>query len=134
MRRRNGAGGADCLEWRCAAGRRARILCRGCSSGTRVSGKNLNVLTGLQDGGDSASTRVGDFVSADSVSIDVLLQLLVGIGVADHRAFVDPCQLRSIAARQRLLADAAALDVDRRASDDLLFAAGVSAGIFSFFP
>jgi hypothetical protein len=75
---------------------------------------------------------VGDGVSSDAVFADVLLQLLVGVGVADHRAFVESRQLRPTVARERLLANAAALDVDRGTRDDLFFGAGVSTGVFSF--
>ena len=94
--------------------------------------KESDVLPSLQNGGDSAPTGVGDGVSADAVFADVLLQLLVGVAVADHCAFVESRQLRPTAASRRLLADAVALDVDCRARDGLLSAAGVSAGIFSF--
>ena len=42
-------------------------------------------------------------------------------------------ELPPAVASRRLLADAAALDVDCGAGDDFLAVAGISAGIFSFF-
>ena len=56
--------------------------------------RESDVLSSLQSGGHVASSGVGDGVSTGAVFADVLLQLLVGIGVADHRAFVDSRQLR----------------------------------------
>src|SRR5271169_5330757 len=95
--------------------------------------KESDVFAGIQSGGNSASTGVGDGISSDPVLVDVLLQLLVGVGIADHRAFVEFRQLQPTAAGRRLLADTAALHVDCGAGDGLLAGAGVSAGVFSFF-
>src|ERR1700689_198276 len=92
--------------------------------------KESNVFPSIQSGGDVASTGLGDGVSADAVSADVLLQLLVGVGVADYRAFVESGQLRPVAPRRCVLADAAALHVDRGAGYDLFSGAGLSAGVF----
>jgi hypothetical protein len=58
--------------------------------------KESDVFPSLQSGGDVASTGVGDGVSADAVFADVLLQLLVGVGIADHRAFVESRELRQL--------------------------------------
>ena len=94
--------------------------------------KESDVFASLQSGRDLASTGVGDGVSADALSFDVLLQLLVSVGVANHRSFVEFRQLRSVIASGCLLADATPLDVDCRARDDFLSAAGISPGLFSF--
>src|ERR1700734_4178739 len=95
--------------------------------------KESDVLPSLQSGSDVASSDLGNGISAGAVFADVLLQLLVGFGVADDRTFLESLQLRPAIASRRLLADAAALDVDCRARDDLLVSAGLSAGVFSFF-
>src|ERR1017187_6789895 len=82
--------------------------------------KESDVFASLQSGGHSTSIAVGDVLSADAVFADVLLQLLVGVSVADHRAFVEFCQLRPTAASRCLLADSIAIDVDCGAGDDFL--------------
>src|SRR5271165_4623280 len=49
--------------------------------------KESDVLSSLQSGSHSASTGVGDGLSADAVSVDVLLQLLLGYPLAYFLSF-----------------------------------------------
>ena len=55
--------------------------------------RELNVFSRLQDGRHRAAAGVGHGVSARALPADVLLQLLVGVAVADHRAFLESRQL-----------------------------------------
>src|SRR5208282_4399301 len=95
--------------------------------------RESDVFPSVQGDGHVTSTGVGHNVSARAVLADVLLQLLVGVSVSDHRAFVESRELCAVGAGGCLLADFAAFDVDCSASNNLLFVPGISAGIFSFF-
>src|SRR5215469_1091124 len=114
-------------KWSASSIRRMR--CR-CASPRRVS----NVLARLSSRSDRATTGVGDGLPLYSLPIDVLLQLLVGLGAADDCAQLEPWELPATAHRRRVLADAAALDVDRGTGDAVLAAAGVSACVFPVVP
>src|SRR5258708_5233239 len=94
--------------------------------------KGSDVLASVQIGGHPAPTIVGDSIFADAIFADVLLQLLVGIPLADDCAFLELLQLRRTTAGGRLLEDAAAFHVDRRAGNNLLASARISTGLLSF--
>src|ERR1051326_4408407 len=90
-----------------------------------------DVFPRLQDGCDRATAGVGGGVPARALFPDVLLQLLVGVFVADRGSFVESQQLPGTAAETGVLADAVAVHVDRGAGDAAFPAAGISAGVFS---
>jgi ABC-type spermidine/putrescine transport system permease subunit I len=58
--------------------------------------KESNVFPSLQSGSDSAPIDLGDGIFAGAVFADVLLQLLVGLRIANHRAFLESRQLRQL--------------------------------------
>src|SRR5208282_5875560 len=80
------------------------------------------------------AARLGCRVSARALPADVLLQLLVSLRVAIDRAFLEPRQLPRTPDQARLLADTAALHVDRRPRDVLLHAARLSASLLPLLP
>src|ERR1700688_649472 len=94
--------------------------------------KESDVFSELQGSGHCATSGVGNGISSPALFADVLLQLLVGVAFADHCALLEPGQLQRTFSSRCLLEDAVAFDVDRGASHDLLAAAGLSSGIFSF--
>src|SRR5579863_4064954 len=99
------------------------------SANRQIEISEINVLPRLQDGCDRAAAGVGHGVSARALSADVLLQLLVGLAAADHRAFVESRELQRVVSENRLLADPAALHVDCRAGHAVLSAARVSGSV-----
>src|ERR1700733_2096324 len=94
--------------------------------------KGTDVLPRLQDSRDGPSAGLGDNVSPDALLPYVLLQLLVSLAGTGHRAFMESGKLQRAPAENGLLADAAALHVDRGARNAVFSPAGISAGLFSF--
>ena len=108
-----------------------RVLSGGCRarSANLGNGAEPDVLPRLSSRDHRAAAAVGRGVSARSLRAAVLLQLLVGLAVADHRSLLDSRQLPPTAAGECLLANPVALHVDRGPGDDLLAAARLSAGL-----
>lgn len=88
-----------------------------------------DVLPSLSSRDHRTAASLGDCVSTRTLRSSFLLQLLVGLVVANHRSFLDLGQLPPAAAGECLLANSAALDVDRRPRDNLLPAARLSPGV-----
>ena len=85
---------ADCQSRREAKRIGTRFSSRGRGCGSRISRTELaHVLARLQSGRHRSSTDVGDRVPARPLSPDVLLQLLVGVRLAEHRALLDAREL-----------------------------------------
>src|SRR5208282_2686036 len=91
--------------------------------------KGTSVLPRLQNGCNRAPISVGRSVSAGAVFAHVLLQLLGGFVDADHHPFLESRQLQRTAAETPVLADPAALHVDRNAGHAVFSGAGISAGL-----
>src|ERR1700693_5852124 len=91
-----------------------------------------DVLPRLSSRDHAPTFGVGRRVPARSLRTSFLLQLLVGFAVAGDCALLDVGQLSPAPSGQCLLADSVSLDMDRRASHDLLAAAWLSPGLLPF--
>src|SRR5208282_134217 len=81
-----------------------------------------------------SAAGLGRRVSAGALPADVLLQLLVSLRIASHRAFLESRQLPRTPEQAGLLGDVAALHVDRRARHVFFHAARLPAGLFPLVP
>src|ERR1017187_6551558 len=93
-----------------------------------------DVLPRLPHRHHCSAAGLGRCVPARALPAHVLLQLLVGLRVGNHRSFLEPRQLPRATGQARLLADVAAFHVDRHPRDVFFHAARLSAGLLPLVP